>query len=200
MNPKYSRYYTFIKPILRNKYVKTYSPLAFSLVTTIIFAIFAIKPTLSTIVSLQKSIKEQQGLLKQIDEKSLNLSLAKRNLEDIDPQTADKLKKLMPTQTSITELVDIVTGLASQQQASISGLQFQAVDLQGPTDNPLVNINLQTIEFNFNLQGSYQNLGNFISQVSKQRRLIDIQAMNFSKQTEGPLVVTVSAKAYFYKR
>lgn len=199
MDPKTSRYYTFIRPIFRNKAVRTYSSLVFSILTITFFGVFALKPTLSTIVSLQKSITEQQQLLEKVTQKADNLSLGRQNYDAIDPQIKLKLISLLPNSTSLPSLIDVIYSLAEENSASISGLQVQSIELVGNPNRIAKQAVVQEIEFSFNSTGSYSQLSQILSSLTKLKRLISIQSASFNKQQEGALIMTVNAKAYFFK-
>lgn len=199
MNPQYSRYYTYIKPILKNKIVRTYSSLIFSLITVTIFSLFAIKPTLSTIISLQKSIIEQQQVLDKITTKVEGLSQGRKNYEAIDQKAKVNLISLMPNSTQLPNLIDTISSLAINYQASISGVQIQPIDLEGPPSIISKEAIIKEIDFTFNTRGSYQQMVGLLNSLAQLNRLINIQSVNFNKPIEGPLIMTVNAKAYFFK-
>ncbi|MBI2595222.1 type 4a pilus biogenesis protein PilO [Candidatus Daviesbacteria bacterium] len=199
MNPRYSRYYIFVKPIFKNKVVKSYGYFIFSLITITIFALLAIRPTLNTIVSLQKSIAEQQGILKQLDTKTANLSAGKQNLDNLDPDAKNKLSSLLPDYTSLPKLIDNLTTLAVQNEASISGLQFQPVDLLGAPKTLSKDAKPEEIEFTLNSQGSYENLSLFLNSIVTTNRLININSVNFNKPLDSPLSMSINAVAYFLR-
>lgn len=197
MNPSYSRYFTFIRPVLRNRQVKTYSSLTFSLLAIILFSFFAIKPTVGTILSLQKSITEQQQVLQELNDKAQNLSLGKENLNKIDPSTLNKLNNLLPSKTDPTFLADALTSLALQNNASISGLQLQSVDLVGTPQKLNKSASIREIDFTLNVAGNYSNLVSLLSSLKSSPRLISVDSVNLNQVPDGPLVMSINAKAYF---
>jgi len=199
MKPQYSRYYTFIKPVLRNKYVKTYSSAVFSIITITIFSLFAIKPTVSTIVSLQKSIEEQNQLLVNIEQKTKSLTLAKNNYDSLPNGTKDNLESLIPNYTSLPELVDSITSVIGSYQASSSGIQIEKIDLEGPPQTLIRKPETKEIAFLVNVQGSYPQLSGLLDKLSKSNRLIKIDTINFNKSEEGSLIMSLSGKAYYFK-
>ncbi len=201
MNPRYSRYYTYIKPILNNKQVKTYSSLVFSLILITIFSVFAIKPTLSTIVSLQKSIGEQQKILDALNTKALNLSEGRKNYENIPHQITDKLDQLIPSKPNLPLIIGQFNLLAQKNQASVSGIQFQALELPvnlsaSQTNKHPTN---QDILLNLNIQGAYQKLINILSDLNEFDRLLAINAANMNRSDDGTVVLSISARALYIK-
>jgi Tfp pilus assembly protein PilO len=199
MKPQFSRYYTYIRPILKNKTVKTYSSLVFSLFMVVIFSLFAIKPTITTIVALQKSIDEQEKLLEQIQKKGQDLEVGKRNYDQIDSDIKLTLLGLIPNSTSIPSLIDSLSSLAASFDASMSGVQIQPVDLDGPPDRLTKQAALKEIDFTLSVQGSYIQLTDFLDALYRIDRLINIQTVSFSKQIDGRLTMTVNARANYVK-
>ena len=196
MNSQYSRYYTFIKPIVRNRNVQTYSTLAFNLVAIAIFLVFAIQPTIATILSLQKSISDQQKILDQLNTKAANLSLGKQNLQKISPSTLTILNTLVPDKTEVTTLTDSLNNAALQNQASVSGLQIQPTLLIGNPTKLNKSPHQQKIKFTLNLTGAYPVLISTLDSLNNTERLISIDSLNFN-QSENTLVLSVNGKAYY---
>lgn len=199
MNPKGSRYYTYIKPFLKNKTVQTYSSLVFSIVTITFFSLFAIKPTLSTIVGLQKSIAEHKQLLEQVENKGETLSLGRKNYDAINQELKDELVSLMPNSTQLPNFLEILSLLTNDAEASGSGIQFQPIELVGTPSQISKAALIKEIDFSFNIQGSFEQVTNTLNQLSRQRRLINIQSVNFNQSEESALVMTINAKTYFFK-
>jgi len=78
---RYSRYFTYIKPLARLPIIKTYGPAIFSLLTMSVFIVFAIKPTIETILVLQKQLADSDKIVAQINEKTDNLSKGRENYQ-----------------------------------------------------------------------------------------------------------------------
>lgn len=199
MGPKYSRYYTFVKPILRNRHIRTYSPLVFSLITIAIFSIFAIKPTVSTILSLQKSIVEQHQVLDKLRQKANNLSQGKNNYSAINPSTLSKMDNLLPAKASPASLINSLTNLAGQAEASLSGIQFQPINLDTTPYTLTKNPALKELTITFNLQSTYPKMVKFIKSLDSLDRLITIDSISFNESADNSLVTTINARAFYIR-
>lgn len=208
MNPTYNRYYIFIKPVLKNPMVKTYSPIVFSIITIAIFIVFAIKPTISTIIGLQKTITEQRQILQKLEDKATALSAAKNSYQQLPAKVKAQFGSQIPNSTSVPCIIANIQALARENQASISGLQFQPTPLEGssecpPAEDNLKNLNkkfvLSEIDITFNAIGSYSNLTGLLYSLNKSSRLIDILSINFNKPQDSNLIMSVNAKAYYLK-
>ncbi len=199
MNPQYSRYYTYVKPIVNNAYVKTYSTLVFSLIAITIFSLFAIRPTVKTILGLQKNINEQKETLNKLTEKSQNLETGRKNYQNIDPNLKAKVDALLPSKTNIPDFVDEITLLSLRTQASISGIQFQPVEIDNNAPASTTDPKLQEISFTLNALGQYNQLLNLLNALNYSSRLISINTVSFNKTELGTLVMSVNGKAYYLK-
>lgn len=199
MNPKTSRYYTFIKPALRNKFVRAYSPLIFSLITIAIFSFYAIRPTVTTILSLQKSIDEQTSVLNRLKEKEANLTQGKQNYDNLDSNVKNKLNGLIPDNPAMAQLINSISYSAQQAEASISGLQFETVTLE--TEKNALNkaAPITPLSFTLTTQGPFQNLMRLLTEIKKTDRLISISSINFVQPPEADLIMSISGNAYYLK-
>ncbi len=199
MNPRKSRYYTYVRPVIKNRFVKTYSSLIFSLITISIFSYYAIRPTVTTILSLQKSIQEQTAVLNTLKEKVNNLVEGKRNYENIPLPVKDKIEGLVPDNPALPSLINSLTTAARTAEASISGIQIQSVILENPNTRLSKAAQINQIDFVFNTQGSFSNLMELLSNIKRADRLITITSINFGQPSDANLSMSVSGKAYYLK-
>lgn len=199
MNPQHSRYYIYIKPILKNPIVQTYGPFVFSLITITIFALFAVRPTLITIVALQKSIDEHRQILNQLNTKTENLTAGKNNLDNLPADVKRQFSGLIPSSTSLSNMINNLTFDALATQASISGLQIQPTDLIATPSGLVKDVVVKEIDFTLNTQGAYAQLLNLLGGISKSNRLVLIKSININKAADGSLMMTLNGRAYFLK-
>ena len=199
MNPKASRYYTYIRPILRNKFAKTYSSLIFSLITIFVFSFYAIRPTVTTILSLQKSITEQTSIQTKLQQKVSNLSQGKLNYENIDPQVKTKVNNLIPDNPELARLVNSLNYAADQAEASVAGIQIQAVELEDKKNQLTRDAPLGQVEFTLNTQGSFPTLMKLLTKLKRTDRLFTISSVNFAQPPDSGLIMSINGKAYFVK-
>ncbi len=199
MNPQYSRYYTYVKPLVTNPYVRTYSTLIFSLIAITFFSLFAIRPTVKTIFGLQKSIEEQKQVLNQLIQKSQDLETGRRNFQSIDSNPKDSVDTLLPNKTNLPRFIDQLSLLALQNQASISGLQFQPLEINDSTPSNTANPSLQEISFTFNAQGKYNQIVGLLDSLSLANRLLSIDLVNLTKNDQGIISMSINGKAYYLR-
>lgn len=207
-----SRYTTKLSPILKNKAISNYSPSIFSLMAIIVFIIFAIHPTIKTIISLQQTINDQTTVLSNLKQKSQQLSTAINNYNSIPDDTKLKLFTLLPNSTNVTCLVSDLTNMSNNNQSTIVGLQIQQVELNRTTkclldshdlenyrQNISSSVSLKEIDFTVNTQGNFSQLSNLLNSYNTSTRLINIETATFGKPGEGNLSLIINGKAYFYR-
>lgn len=197
-NPQSSRYYVFIKPVIGNKYVKSLSPYIFSLLAIIVFVIFAIRPTILTILDLQKSIKDNQATLETMDKKSRDLTDGKKNLDNLDPSVKTLINTRLPDQAAVTALINDLEQAATRS-ASISALQIQPATIYVENSGSGIKQQVGELTFSFNAQGPYDGLLQTLNNITKSPRLINITGAILSKSAEGAIGLSVSGKAYYLK-
>jgi len=197
---RYSRYFTYIKPVIKSPIIKTYGTAIFTILIMIIFILFAIKPTIETIVVLQKKLDDSEVTLNQLKKKAENLTLGKQNLEGLDPTIKNRIETAVPDSVDLKSLIQILELAARENSASISALQIQPIILDTKTEAS-VGI-LGELAFTFNLEGSYEQLTSLLQDLKTSVRLLSIDSLSISKVSDEigqSLIMSISGKVYFIK-
>lgn len=198
-NKYYSRYFTYIQPTLRSPIVKTYGSTVFTLIAMSIFIFFAIKPTVETIVVLQKKLDNSREVLKKITQKSEDLIQARKNYQNIDQETKYKIASAIPGNTQIHTVIQTLEATALYNQASISALQIQPLTIESK-DKTAKELKLAEIEFTYKVEATYSNLLNVLDQLKSANRLITIDKLTFNKvETEKTVVLSITGRAFYLK-
>lgn len=194
----YSKYFTYVKPIARLPIVKTYGSTILTLLVMIIFILYAIKPTVETILVLQKKLEDSKQVLEKVNQKANNLSQGKTNYEKLDSSTKARLATAIPDTVSLKLLIQTLEQISLTHQASISALQIQPLVLETKPDNKVGS--LSEVLFTFNVEGSYKNLTSLLNDLKSSTRLISIDSLALSKLSEGAgLIMSITGKAYYLK-
>lgn len=194
----YSRYFTYVKPFTKLPVVKNYAPAVFTLLTISILTIFAIKPTIETILVLQKKLTDSDQVLQKITEKSNNLSLGKKNYDNLDQNIKGKILNLVPDDTNLKTVIQSLEQAAKTHQASISALQIQPLVIDTKVEGKIGTVS--EVSFIFNTEGSYKNLVALLQDLKTSSRLISIETLSLSKVADGTgLIMSLSGKAYYLK-
>lgn len=195
---RYSRYFTYIKPITRLPIVKNYSSTIFTLVLMIIFIFFAIKPTIETILVLQKKIDNAKTVLGNVNKKADDLTRAKENYQKIPDNIKNKIDAYLPDNPDIKSIIITLEQTARLHDATISALQIQPLIITSKQSGALGKIS--EIDFTFNIEGAYRNLGALLQDLNTSSRVISIDHLSINKASEGVgLVMSINGKAYYLK-
>lgn len=194
----YSRYFTYIKPVTQLPIIKNYGSTIFTLLTMSMLIFFAIRPTIETILVLQKKLADQDEVLQKVTQKAKNLSLGKKNYDNLDQNIKEKISAGVTDTVSLKSLVQTLEQTAKAHEASVSALQIQPL---------VVNIKIESqtgvlseIFFTFNIEGAYKNLIAILQDLKSSSRLISIDSLSLSKSNEGgTLIMSLSGKAYYLK-
>ena len=210
----YMRYKDFFLNVLQVYYakpnIKIYLELILSLTTIIIFSIFAIKPTILTIIELNKEIQTKENTIAEINQKLINLQKA----NDIMQSESEKLARIeaaIPSSASPENIILEMERLANKNSLQILNLSMSEVIIMG--NEKLKKRGAETFEklpleadelpFTVSLSGSYQNLVLLISDIENQIRPVKIDSLTINTSTteEGKvLILTVAGRLPFVKK
>jgi len=190
--------------------IKIYLELILSLTTIIIFSIFAIKPTILTIIELNKEIQTKENTIAEINQKLINLQKA----NDIMQSESEKLARIeaaIPSSASPENIILEMERLANKNSLQILNLSMSEVIIMG--NEKLKKRGAETFEklpleadelpFTVSLSGSYQNLVLLISDIENQIRPVKIDSLTINTSTteEGKvLILTVAVRLPFVKK
>ena len=210
----YMRYKDFFLNVLQVYYakpnIKIYLELILSLTTIIIFSIFAIKPTILTIIELNKEIQTKENTITEIKQKLIDLQKA----NDIMQNEAEKLARIetaIPSSATPENIILEMERLANKNSLQILNLSMSEVIIMG--NEKLKKRGAETFEklpleadelpFTVSLSGSYQNLVLLISDIENQIRPVKIDSLTINTSTteEGKvLILTVAGRLPFVKK
>jgi Tfp pilus assembly protein PilO len=210
----YARYKNFFLNVLQVYYakpnIKIYLELILSLSTIIIFSIFAIKPTILTIVELNKEIKTKEETITKINQKLINLQKA----SDILQNEAGKLGKIevsVPSSASPENIILEMERLANKNSLQILNLSISEVIIMGEDklkkkgreDLEKLPLEADELPFTVSFSGSYQNIVLLISDIENQIRPVKIDSLTINTSiTEGGkiLTLTISGRLPFVEK
>src|SRR3989344_6331473 len=194
----YSRYFTYIKPITHSPIVRTYGSTIFTLIIITVFIFFAIKPTVETIIVLQKKLEDSNAVLKKVNQKVNDLSQGKTNYEKLPTFAKSQIETAIPDTARLKSVIQSLEQTAKSHDASISALQIQPLVLITKSQNQLGT--LSEIAFTFNIEGSYQQLASILQDLKSSARIISIDNLAIFKLPEGSvLIMSITGKAYYIK-
>ncbi len=195
---KKSHYYTSIEPLLHSRMVKSYAPYVFNIVLASILLVFALRPTFTAISTLQKNIEVSQQTLDTLTQKAKDLSLAQKNYEELPQDTKAKILNAVPLTPNVTSLLKSLES-AAPPQASTSAIQIEPVLIYDADQKLSGHPTAKEIGFSYNVVGTYAQITTTLTNLNKLPRVISISKLSISRQSEGPVILSITGKAYYLK-
>ncbi len=190
------RYFTYLEPVAADPLVRGYFTLVASLLLVAFFLVFALSPTINTILSLQKKIADQKGIVTALDTKISNLVTAQQNfsqVENLIPVLETALPKKPSPQVAISQIISV----ASSSAVTLSSLQFNAINMatEGATITPG---GLSVLPFTFSVSGTKAAVVNFLTNLQNALRYIHFNTITFTFSATDPTRVLVDALGLTY--
>lgn len=189
--PQYHRYRSFFLNIYelykRREDFRIFLELALTLTTISVFLVFALKPTIVTIIELVKDIKAKEETIAQLDNKLQNLKKAQSIMSENQNQLA-VLELAIPDSPEPFSFTRQVEAAAAVNQASLSGIAYPSVTLAGDislkTKSKKDNFPAEAtaLVFSGSFGGPYENLVNLLTNLENTRRPIRFDAIAIGKQ------------------
>ena len=171
--------------------LKAYLELILSLGTIIIFSIYAIKPTILTIVELNNEIKSKENTVSLLTQKISNLKIASNILQK-ESQNLELIDSAIPTGANVEQLVKQIEKIAFDSSVVIRNFSSANIFLKGSSDKKVEN----ELPVSFSVTGNYQNLFLFLQTIENLRRPFRIDSFvfnsNITADNEKFIVLTIS--------
>ncbi len=174
------RYLDNIRTLVDTHEKKTqqYISLAFTFTALIIFSLFAISPTFSTILKLQRQLEDRKLLLTQLDTKLANLGTLQQKYEILKPDLP-LINAAIPIEPTTNYFLAELQALVKNNAITLSELEAREITLTETNQNT-------TIPFSFTIdaKGSYDNLQKLLAEVINFDRITSISSAAFSRSSQ----------------
>ena len=202
---RYERYYTYIEPVMVDPIIRGYFSLVASFILVAFFVIFALSPTVNTILSLNKKISDQKITITALDAKIAALISAQQNYSQVEnflPLVDTALPKKPMVQTAVNAIFET----ASTSAVTVSGLQFKTFTLFGgapPTTQTTTDLadmvpqGLLALPFSLSFHGSANAPQSYLEKLQNSLRYIRFQSLSVSRQKDN-LTTNIDAAGFTY--
>lgn len=179
--------------------------LVLSLFVMAIFIVFALRPTLLSIVTLNKTIEESKKTLKILDTKVTNLQKASKELESIQP-FLQKINANIPNNSArYSPLTKAVESLAVSTEVTIETESLGSTLLFSRVLSPFTPSKSQkvvTLPFTVRVTGNYPNVSVFLTKILMMERVIEIESITITKEAGAkkeiaPVSLSITGSAYY---
>ncbi len=159
------------------------------------FGLFAINPTLSTIAGLQKQLADAKTVDKKLNEKIKNLNILAEEYIGLESNMPSVLRTI-PQTPNAPLLLGQIYAIAAQSQLTINTLGTFQVELSKSQEGA---DKYSSYGFTLEGRGTYENITDFISQLTKMERIVTIDNVSIDKGSgKGDyLKLILKGKTYF---
>jgi len=199
-NEKYNRYYRRIVGAYQQPVLSASIEIILSVFAIALMVGLAIRPTLTIVASLQKKIEDQKLVEQKLTTKISSLTQAQKNLND----NANKLalyETAVPDEHELDQAARRLELLAQESGCQIESIGFGEVALLGDSNKELKFGEGWTVPVSISLQGSLNQLSEFMIKAENMDRLMLIQNISIQKpesRKKATTGLTLSIKASLY--
>jgi Tfp pilus assembly protein PilO len=172
--------------------------LILTIFTITFFAIFAIRPTLATIVELNKRIDDQKIVVEKLEKKATALATAQSEYLLIE-EKIPLIDAAIPKTYSLDTLLTQIEGIAASLNAPIDSIQVDEISFPEELVDEKKVGKVVDLPLNITISSTFMDIKEFMVMLSKIKRLVSIESISFSSETvdEGNLLkMNLSVKAY----
>lgn len=177
--------------------LRAFLEITLSLTTILMFLIFAIKPTVVTIIDLMQQIREKQSTLSGLTEKVSALKKA-NDLLTQNRKFIPNIDISVPTLPNPDTLSGQIFGIATKNSVEILGVSINQLSLVGvDTTKSLSGLKplpgkAKEIRFSVSVKGPFSNLNTFIKDFENSRIANKIDALTITSSTTDKGLVIVA--------
>lgn len=190
--------YADLLPALKSQKAQQFTTIVLTLIAIIFFSLFAINPTISTIIELQKQIEDSQFVNQKLSEKIVNLGILQQKYVELSSDIPTILAAIPPTQNS-ADFAAQIQAMAQQQNITITQLMVTHIDLYSKKTSVLKSVGgTTTFDFSLEVTGSYQQIKSFIKALSYFERIVSLENMSINNPEQNSTLYTASLKGTTY--
>lgn len=199
---KYKRYYQSIGDFVAKPQAHAFTTTIFSFLAVSLFGWYAIRPTLQTILYLRREIEDNKKVNQQMEEKIGKLIEAQtsyQNAQDFIPYITQALPGTADSLAALGQIRNIVISRgASISAITVSSTPLLSKEQSSPNQQAalakgLPNRIVKPVQLSVVLKGTYETLEGVITDIVSMRRLMSIESLNFTLDTEPEKQMTYSS-------
>lgn len=203
---RYRRYYQPIENIAQQPKIHIYTAAIFSFLAISLFGWYAIRPTLQTILFLQKEIADDKIVNQKMEEKITSLIQAQATFQSMQ-QALPLLYEALPQDPSVVNVLGQLRNLAQTTQASLSAVTIASAPVvpkileptkseKTPplaTKSPLSTTKIGTlvsrkivdVPTSITLSGPYPSIDAFLNGLISMRRIMTVDSVSIKTDSDA---------------
>lgn len=190
---RYRRYYQNISEVAHRPQPQAYTTAIFSFLAVSLFGWYAIRPTIQTILFLQREITDNKTVSQQMDDKIGKLIEAQVTYQEIQGNLS-LLTQALPENSDAVSVVAQLKALGSASQASISAITVSSVPLTAGVATPsgiktqpaagsaklafLPSRKVSDVPITVVSHGTFGSIESFLNGIISMRRIVTVEGIS----------------------
>lgn len=190
---RYKRYYQSLEGVAAKPKTRAYTTAIFSFLAISLFGWYAIRPTIQTILYLQKEIEDNKLVSAQMEEKIGKLIEAHATYQSVEDDIPYLTQAIPPAPEALTALGQI-RNIAIIRGASISAITSSSAPLlsneqtspnKSTVTKGISTRKIKSVQLSFIAVGTYDMLQSIIEDIVSLRRIVTIESLSFTPNRES---------------
>lgn len=178
------RYRRQISKIMESPQNRSYTVLGLTFIALTVFGAFAIRPTISTIITLNRKIAEGKEIERKMQTKIDTLNSLQRQIFEYDRKVRFA-ENAFPSTSQIDNIIANTELIAKKYNLSVTSISPGTEITEEMEDQLLADVNAQTMSII--LEGSLNDFQQFINHFENLPRQVYVNKIGFSTQEESDL-------------
>lgn len=194
-----NRYLEYIKlfPVTRSPVIRTYTTLILTLLGIIGFSLFAISPTIKTIIELRKTLADNRFANESLETKIKAMGSLQQQYNTLGPALT-RVSEAIPTSPDVASLLAKVQTLVERNGMQIVKMDALEVEITKQGTNTEA-AKPSSFVFTLSVSGSYEQLTGLLASLNRFDRIITIDALAITREDQASgLTANIRARAYFH--
>ena len=187
---------------LREEKTKQYAMLVFTILALSFFGLFAINPTIATIVELRKKLADSELANDRLAQKIAALSALSQQYNSLQPQLPAVFAAI-PEDPQAVLLLGQIQAIAEKNNITVREIKSLPVALKrDPKQKKKKGEDNTSIEFTIEGSGTYSDVTLLLDELTQFDRIVQISQVTIAKEgrsTDSALEIVISGKAFFQK-
>ncbi|HVZ59110.1 MAG TPA: type 4a pilus biogenesis protein PilO [Patescibacteria group bacterium] len=193
------KYLTYLRalPNFHEEKIQSYAAVILTLLAISFFGIFAISPTINTIVGLRKTLADSTFVVTELDTKISNLTRLQNSYNNTLSPQLPYLYNAVPQTSEVGKLSGQIRTLATNSSVILDQLQIQSTQIASSAQ---AQNTLEPISLNIGVRGNIQSFTKFYNSLVDFDRIVTISSLSLSVPTELDTLnyrLSIQAQAYY---
>ncbi len=202
----YRKYYErHVDGLIKSKQATAYVMVILSLFSISFFGVFAIRPTVKTIVELNRQINDANQVNTALQKKIDDLVTAQEEYQFIK-EFVPAIEQALPNQPNLSQVIIKIEDLVNDQEATVAGLSVDTITYKKTDIEDVATTEVSTgatpIDISLQLDGNYSNFSEFLGKLFTMRRTVTADSLELKateKDQEILLNLLLNLKSFYLK-